>query len=181
MRNPARVERVLAAMSMRPAHHVAVAIMRRRDEVVLVLQGAPGEEPFWALPGGVVDDGELVPEALVREVREETGITIAPGRLAFVRQVDNRQPVQLVGRRAGIGYLVTVWVFEVGDWTGEPASEDPDGFVKEARLVPLHEAVLRLRRTHWLEIAADYLEGRIEPGSLHFERWHEDGQIERLA
>jgi ADP-ribose pyrophosphatase YjhB (NUDIX family) len=45
--------------------------MRREDAVVLVHQGPPGAE-FWALPGGVVDDGELVPEALVREVREET-------------------------------------------------------------------------------------------------------------
>jgi hypothetical protein len=57
---------------------------------------------------------------------------------------------------------------------------DPDGVVHEARFVPLEDAIERLRRTHWLELAADYLEGRVEPGSLHFERWHEGGGIESM-
>ena len=169
-------------MTPRPARHVAAAIVRRADQVVLVLQGAPGEEPFWALPGGVVEAHELVPEGLVREVYEETGLTIElPARLAFLRQIDNRRPVQLVGGRPGQGYLVTVWVFEAETWTGELGARDPDGFVSEARFVPLAEAVARLRRTHWLELAADYLEGKVEPGSLHFERWHEDGSVSRPA
>jgi 8-oxo-dGTP diphosphatase len=167
---------------IRPAKHVAAAIVRRGDEVVLVLQGAPGEEPFWALPGGVVEADELVVEGLVREVHEETGLTIGvPARPAFVRQIDNRRPERLVGGRPGHGYLVTVWVFEADSWNGELGARDPDGFVSEARFVRLPDAVERLRRTHWLELAADYLEGKVEPGSLHFERWHEDGSIESVA
>jgi 8-oxo-dGTP diphosphatase len=138
--------------------------------VLLVLQGAPGEEPFWALPGGIVERDELVVEGLVREVSEETGLTIEPGRLAFVRQVDERRPVPLTPRRAPVGYQLTVWVFETAGWSGELGADDPDGVVHEAAFVPLREAVERLRRTSWLELAADYLEGRVEPGSVHSER-----------
>ncbi len=167
----------------RPAHHVAAAIIRRGDQIVLVLQGAHGEEPFWALPGGVVEHDELVPEGLVREVLEETGLSIRlPASLAYIRQIHNRRPVRLVEHHGpGEGYLVTVWLFDVDSWDGEIGARDPDGVVHEARFVPIAEAVERLRRTHWLELAADYLEGRVEPGSLLFERWHEDGSVEILA
>ena len=146
--------------------------MRHGDDVLLVLQG---REPFWAIPGGIVEEDELVVEGLVREVAEETGLAIEPGRLAFVRQVDERRNVPLTPRRPPVGYHLTVWVFEAADWNGEVEANDPDGYVHEAAFVPVDEAVERLRRTAWLEIVADYLDGRIEPGSVHFERWNEDG------
>jgi ADP-ribose pyrophosphatase YjhB (NUDIX family) len=165
---------------LRPARHVAAAIIRRGDEVVLVLQGARGAEPFWALPGGIVENDELVPEGLVREVLEETGLRIeVPARLAYLLQIDNRAPVELVGGKPGPGYLVTVWVFEIESWSGELGAQDPDGFVKEAALVPVAEAVVRLRGTHWLELAAEYLEGKVARGSLHFERWNVDGSVDQ--
>jgi 8-oxo-dGTP diphosphatase len=169
-------------MSPRRAHQVAAAIIRRGDEIALVLQGAPGEEPFWGLPGGVVEHDELIPEGLAREVLEETGLAISlPARLGYIRQIDNRCPARLTGHRGtGEGYLVTVWLFDSDSWSGEIGARDPDGVVQEARFVPVGEAVELLRRTHWLELAADYLEGRVAPGSLHFERWHEGGRTESM-
>jgi 8-oxo-dGTP pyrophosphatase MutT (NUDIX family) len=39
---------------------------------------------LWGLPGGSVEPGESVTEAVVREVREETGLDVRPTRLVGV-------------------------------------------------------------------------------------------------
>lgn len=38
----------------------------------------------WSLPGGKLEDGETLAEALVREMKEETGLDVEPGRLLYV-------------------------------------------------------------------------------------------------
>ena len=45
--------------------------------------GLWSDEPFWTPPGGGVEFGEGLAEALVREVREETGVDVDPGPVRY--------------------------------------------------------------------------------------------------
>jgi 8-oxo-dGTP diphosphatase len=145
---------------------IAAAIVRRGDELLMVRQAGPGEEPAWTVPGGRIEPGEFVTDALVREVREETGIAVLdPGRLAFLAQVDERRN----------GWFATVWTWDVAAWEGDVAIDDPDGYVLEAAWLPLADALDHLSRISWQPLTVAYLRGELPAGSLSLRRVAEDG------
>jgi 8-oxo-dGTP diphosphatase len=57
------------------------AIIIQDSRVVLVKRAHPPLEGQWSIPGGLLEVGELVREAAVREAREETGLIVEPGEL----------------------------------------------------------------------------------------------------
>jgi len=69
----------------------------------------------WDLPGGVVEDGETLLAALVRELREELGVEVST---ATARPLAERQ----VGR-PGRPVVLRGWLLR--DWEGEPANRAP--------------------------------------------------------
>jgi 8-oxo-dGTP diphosphatase len=52
------------------------AIIFRGDEVLLVKRGRPPALGKWSIPGGLVELGESLGEAVRREVLEETGLEV---------------------------------------------------------------------------------------------------------
>jgi len=60
------------------------AVIIEDSRVVLVKRAHPPLQAEWSIPGGVLEVGELVREAAIREAREETGLTVEPGELLGV-------------------------------------------------------------------------------------------------
>ena len=52
------------------------AIIIEGPRVILVKRAHPPLQAQWSIPGGVLEVGELVREAAVREAGEETGLTV---------------------------------------------------------------------------------------------------------
>jgi 8-oxo-dGTP diphosphatase len=114
----------------------AGALIFDRADRLLILK--PTYKSGWTIPGGVMEaDGESPWEACRREVREETGIEVARGRLAAV---DFRRPRP--DRPGGVRFL-----FDCGKVSDQALSGlvlQPEE-ISESRLVPLADALVLLR------------------------------------
>ena len=87
------------------------SIIIENDRVVLVKRAHPPIQGQWSIPGGVLEVGEMVREAAIREAREETGLIVEPGELLGVfdrilRDADKRVQyhyvlIDFVCRRTG--------------------------------------------------------------------------------
>jgi len=93
----------------RPYLAVSAAIIR--DGHVLVARRARAPAlGIWTLPGGVVEAGETLTEALKREVVEETGMVVEPVALAGHREVVVRDDDGQVSRHFVILCFATRWI-----------------------------------------------------------------------
>jgi ADP-ribose pyrophosphatase YjhB (NUDIX family) len=66
------------------------------SRVLLVKRAHPPLQAQWSIPGGVLEVGELVREAAIREAREETGLLVDPADLLGVYDRILRNPEQRV-------------------------------------------------------------------------------------
>ncbi len=81
----------------RPYLAVSAAIIRD-GRVLIVRRAQPPAAGLYTLPGGGVELGETLEQAVIRETREETGLTIEPVALAGYSQVIARDPAGAVER-----------------------------------------------------------------------------------
>lgn len=102
----------------RPYLAVSAAIIR--DGRVLIARRAKGASTgHYTLPGGVVEAGETLHQAVVREIAEETGITIEPVALAGHREFVTRDDAGKVSRHFVIMCFAARWL--AGEGEPDPA------------------------------------------------------------
>jgi ADP-ribose pyrophosphatase YjhB (NUDIX family) len=139
---------------------VRVAAVVVKDGRVLLARHEKGGESYWVLPGGAVEHGETLAEALQRELHEEAGLAVEPGDVLFVN--DGYRPEaetvavyfsatltgQTVGgtgtRGASAREPRTGAPLERGtratQGAGEVGGETPGQVLREVRWVPIDEA-----------------------------------------
>lgn len=101
----------------RPFLAVSAAIFRN-GKVLVVRRARKPALNLYTLPGGAVEAGETLVEAAIREVREETSLSIEPIALAGHREVIARDDAGKVERHFVILCFASRWL------SGEPVLSD---------------------------------------------------------
>ena len=109
-------------------HHVVAGLLVDADKVFLCHRSAsrPWYPGVWDLPGGHVEENEVPPVALVRELHEELGIVISePTDPAFahLQQPDFDCRIWVVREWIGIPHIASDEHDDMGWWPPE-ATED---------------------------------------------------------
>jgi len=64
-----------------------VGLVVEQGKILMVLHKHQTRERFWLMPpGGGLVEGEDILSCAVREVREETGLTVRPSRVVYIRE-----------------------------------------------------------------------------------------------
>ena len=138
----------IRAYPERPYLAVSAAIIRDGRVLIVRRARAPAQDLF-TLPGGAVETGERLTEAVIREVREETQLEIEPVALAGSREVIVRDNSGRIERH------FVVLCFAARYVSGEPL---PNEELAELRWMDPRE-IAGLRTTEGLaEIVADAIE-----------------------
>lgn len=100
----------------RPFLAVSAAVIHS-GKVLIIRRAAGLASGIYTLPGGVVEVGETLMDAVIREVREETALTIEPVTLAGYREMVVRDSEKQVARHFVILCFAARWI------SGEPAPD----------------------------------------------------------
>lgn len=101
------------------------ALIQNQDRLLLVNAYRGARLGLWCAPGGGCEAGQSLPQNLMREVHEETGLAIAVGPLALVNEFHD----------PATGFHQVELFFRCSLTEGEldPAWADPEGVVTERR------------------------------------------------
>ena len=116
---PPRYRRSMLQREFPAAPLVGVgAVILSDGRVLLVKRGTEPARGHWSIPGGLIELGESLSEAIVREVREETGLDVEPVELIEILDRIHRE-----GDRVRYHYVIADYLCRVVGGTLHAASD----------------------------------------------------------
>jgi|SRR5579863_205159 8-oxo-dGTP diphosphatase len=103
-------------------------VVVHEHKVLLVQRGTEPLKGQWSIPGGLIDTGETLREAVIREVREETGLAVEPIELIELLDRIHRE-----GGRVRYHYVIADYLCRVdGGSLGAASDADAVRWVERA-------------------------------------------------
>jgi 8-oxo-dGTP pyrophosphatase MutT (NUDIX family) len=122
------------------------AVILRENRLLLVNAWPAGRSDLLCAPGGGVEPHRSLPDNLVREVHEETGLAIEVGPVCLVNEFHDPA--------GGFHQIDIYFRCTVADPAMDPAWRDPEGIVTQRRWVTRQEmAGLRIKPDSLAEVA----------------------------
>ncbi|MFE5319222.1 NUDIX domain-containing protein [Paenibacillus sp. NPDC056579] len=132
-------------------HSVSAGGLVFRDGKILLVQVNYGSNKrLWMIPGGIVEAGESLEEAVIRELKEETGISAVPTRIIGVRS-----GVRQVGNSIETGIYV---VFEMDYLSGETNALD----INEISGIKFESASEILENPEVIDLTKEFIKAAIK-------------------
>jgi 8-oxo-dGTP diphosphatase len=137
----------------RPYLAVSAAIFRD-GRVLIVRRAKPPASGLYTLPGGGVELGETLEQAVVREVREETGLDIVPLLPAGYRELIARDSTGQIERHFVILPFAARWL--AGEVSlNEELAESRWLLPSELAGLKTTEGLAEIVATAWRQVAAE--------------------------
>lgn len=117
-------------MEQIPVYKVrATGVLIENNSLLLVKQKLANNKE-WSLPGGRVEPGETLEQALVREMKEETGLDVEPIRMLYVCDVAASENTVL---------HITFLARRIGGEITLPTNEFDENPIHDVRFIPIDE------------------------------------------
>lgn len=105
----------------------ATGVLIEKESLLLVKQKLSNNKN-WSLPGGRVEPGETLEQALIREMKEETGLDVEPIRMLYVCDVE---------ASANTVLHITFLTKRIGGEITLPTNEFDENPIHDVRFVPI--------------------------------------------